>query len=120
VYAGIPFQGCLRVQVADGSDRISEEAGSRREKGANRRRQRAVDAGARPPEQAGYADGQLSTEHRRREGTGGVEQNEISLRIQVKVQADVDCRRDPADLDFPCRRHSARPRYRGVIIHLRH
>jgi hypothetical protein len=63
-------------------------------------------------------DGQLSSEHRRSEGVGGIEQNEIGLRIQVEVQVDIRRRGDPANLNFSCRRHSARSPYRSVIIHL--
>jgi AraC-like DNA-binding protein len=62
----------------------------------------------------------LSAQHRRRERIGRIEQEEIGFRVQICVQADINRRREPADLDFSRRGYGAERRHVGVIINLGH
>lgn len=120
VDASVPLESRLRIEVADRRDRIAKTARARYRQRTDCRRQRPVKICARPPEQSGYADGELPVQHRRCKRVSRIEQYEIRLCVQMQVQINVHRGGDPAYLDFPGGRGIAEGTYTRVIINFCH
>jgi len=120
VDARIPLQRRLRIQVAEGGDGVGDASHAHCGKLSKACGERSVDRSCRSAEQAGHADRQLSAQHRACECVSRIEQQEIGLRMQACIQADVNCRRKPADRNLSCRGHPTKRRYSGMIVNLGH
>jgi hypothetical protein len=105
VHAGIPLQRHHRIEIADRCERVRNTAHAGCGERPGRGRQRPIDGGRRPAENAADPDRELPAQYRCCKCIGRREDHQVALRIQVEV--DIDGRGNAADFDFLGRRGAA-------------